>query len=415
MLSQGGRGLQLAKIKSRIGAIPVVRKSYDFLLPPGDDGVKLTPKRLLNLYRVRYEYERGETVVSGYPIILTVEAGNVCNLRCPACFTGAGEVGRVRSFMPLELYRRLLAELGEYLFRVDFYNWGEPLLAKDVYEMIAEAKRYGIGTNISTNFSIPFDAERAEKLVRSGLDVLGVSIDGATQENYEKYRVRGNLALVLENCRLVRDAKRRLGSKTPRMVWEYHVFPHNVHEIEMAKAMAAELEMEIGVDKGWVNGPEWDPDGDFKFYLEPKPARCDFLWQRAVVNNDGGVAPCCGTFYKEDDYGRLSVSAGDLGSTSFREVWNNETFQTARRFFRSRNGTEAERRLICFDCPSTKIWEGFQRHLAGGGDIRSFEIRYSTNDSWNYFLERKPEIRAAVEAGDLIELSVVERPGAGAD
>lgn len=401
--------MQLRQLKSKVGAIPVVRKTYDFLLPPGDDGVKLTPKRLMNLYRVRYEYDRGETVVSGFPIILTVEAGNICNLRCPACFTGAGEVGRVRSFMPLELYRNLLSEIGEYLFRVDFYNWGEPLLAKDVYEMIAEAKRYGIGTNISTNFSIPFDEERAERLVRSGLDVLGVSIDGATQENYEKYRVRGDLARVLENCRMVTEAKKRLGSKTPRMVWEYHVFPHNVHEIEMAKAMAAGLEMEIGIDKGWVNGPEWQDENEFKFYLEPRPLRCDFLWQRAVVNNDGGVAPCCGTFYKEDDYGKLAIGADDIGSRSFLEVWNNETFQTARRFFRSRSGTEDERKLICFDCPSTKIWEEHQRHLVAGLPPETFEIRYSTNDSWNYFLERKPGIREAIENGDLIQLDEVKK------
>jgi MoaA/NifB/PqqE/SkfB family radical SAM enzyme len=407
--------MQLQTIKSAVRRIPGASKTYNFLRLPGDDGVKITPRRLFNLYRVRHQYERGDTVVSGYPIILTVEAGNVCNLRCPACFTGAGEVGRVRSFMPLELYRKLLSELGDYLFRVDFYNWGEPLLSKDIYTMIEEAKRYGIGTNVSTNFSLPFDQDRAERLVKSGLDVLGVSIDGATQEAYEKYRVRGNLERVLANCRLVYEAKRRLGSSTPRMVWEFHVFEHNFHEVETAKAIAAELEMDISIEKGWVNGEEWNPEGEFKFYLEPHALRCDFLWQRAVVQNDGGISPCCGTFYREDDYGKVAIGPDDVAASSFMEVWNNQTFQTARRFFRSRSGSDDEKKLICFECPSTRTWEDRSNHLAAGGRLSDFKGRYSTNDSWNYFFERRPDRSTPVEEGDLIQLEVVESATTPAD
>ena len=44
--------------------------------------------------------------------------------------------------------------------------------------MVREASARGISTTTSTNFSIPFDAARAEAVVASGLDVLGVSLDG---------------------------------------------------------------------------------------------------------------------------------------------------------------------------------------------------------------------------------------------
>ena len=140
--------------------------------------------------------------------------------------------------MSLDLYRRLLAEMGDYLLQVEFCNWGEPLLVKDINEMIRDAHERGISTLLSTNFSLRFDEAAAERLVRSGLSILGVSIDGARQESYEQYRVRGDLALVLRNCALVRDAKKRLQSATPRLVWEYHVFPFNTGEVEAARAMA---------------------------------------------------------------------------------------------------------------------------------------------------------------------------------
>jgi pyruvate-formate lyase-activating enzyme len=370
----------------------VASETYQRLvaLPPHHGFYRLTPRRLANLYLTRLEYLLGRKRLRSSPIKLTVESTNTCNLRCPACFSGAGETGRARGAMAPELYARLLRELGPYLFEIEFHNWGEPLLAKQLVPMIAAAACQGIATTVSTNFSIPFDAERAEALVRSGLSLLGVSIDGARQEIYEQYRVHGNLELVLRNCRLVRDAKRRIGSPTPRLIWEFHVFPHNTTDIPLARTIAAELEMEIAVEKGWVVGEEWDRSGTFAFFADPQAHRCPFLWRHAVVNNDGGVAPCCGTFYKEDDRGQLAAGPGTTGAGSFREVWNNDEFVLARRFFDARTGTDADRQNVCFDCPITVSFEGLKHHRAAGGRRADFRMPYSTNDCFNYFWNRRP-------------------------
>ena len=363
----------------------------DFLTPPGYEGARWTARKLLNVYLSRWEESHGRTRLRSYPFKLTVEATGACNLRCPACFTGVGDVGRPGSAMPLELYRRVLAELGDYLFELEFYNWGEPLLAKNVYTMIEEASARGISTTVSTNFSFPFDAARAERLVGSGLTVLGVSIDGARQESYEQYRVGGKLERVLANCRLVADAKRRLGSKWPRLVWEFHVFEHNVGDVELARTMAADLGMELAVNKGWTVGEEWNPESEYRFFWYPSPpTRCRFLWQQAVVNNDGGVAPCCGTFFREDDVGHLAVQAGELGAATFREVWNGPKFQAARGFYRTRTGTDETRQLICYECPLTKVWEKWQQHQGAGGTLADFDPGYSTNECFNYFWNRRP-------------------------
>ncbi len=374
----------------RIVTSPAYLQVRAFLALPPWQGYRLTARRLFNLYLVRWQTTRGHLALRGKPLKLTVEATNICNLRCPACFTGAGQVGRSRSHMSLDLYRRLLDELGDTLFELEFYNWGEPLLAKHIYTMIEEAHRRGISTTVSTNFSLPFDAERAERLVRSGLTVFGVSIDGARQETYQQYRVRGDLELVLRNCRLMRDAKRRLGSRWPRLIWEFHVFAHNIDDIERAAALAAELDMELAVTKGWVVGPEWDPEGRFQYGLEAHPGHCPFLWEAAVVNNDGGVAPCCGTFHRDDDRGQLSTEPGDGGAASFTEVWNGARFTMARRFFRDRRGTPDERADVCFDCPVTVNWERYRRHRAAGGLETAFRSNFTASDTFNYFWNRQP-------------------------
>jgi organic radical activating enzyme len=362
-----------------------------FLRPPDFEGARLTLRRRLNVYLMRIEIGLLRTKVWSRPVKLIVEPTNVCNLSCPACFTGDGQVGRARRPMPLEFFNKLLDEIGDYLLQIDFANWGEPLLAKQLPEMIGAASRRGISTVISTNFSIPFDATKAERLVASGLNILGVSLDGVEQGTYAQYRVGGKLDLVLRNCRLVAEAKQRLGSTTPTMVWGFHVFPHNVQDVERAKEMARELGMEIAIEKGWVVGDEWDRQGKWRFAMgEVQPFPCLFLWHTAVVNNDGGVSPCCGTFYREDDMGELSLGDGAAGAATFAEVWNGPKFREARRLFRSRSGSTETRKSICFECPTTIVWERWQEHRAAGKDPQSFASGYTANDNFNYFWNRRP-------------------------
>jgi len=369
-------------------------------VPPWGRTARRTPKRLCNLYRNRWEHWRGHTSLRSYPIKLIVEPTNVCNLQCPYCFTGDGQTGRERSTMSLALYQKMLDELGDYLFEVEAFNWGEPLLSRHIYTMVADAAARGIATTVNTNFSLPFDAEKAERLVRSGLSALRVSIDGARQETYEKYRVGGKLSTVLANCGLVIAAKRQLGLETPQLIWEYHVFPHNVGDVEDARAIAVRLGMEFLPFKGQVPGEEWGMGDGWHFCHEPRPMPCVSLWAIAVVHNDGGVAPCNGTFYREDDLGRLAIRPGELGAASFREVWNGPRFQAGRRFFSSRRGSAEEREIVCFNCPNTRSYEEWMKHRIRGGAPESFRIRYGTNEIWNYFWNRRPaSARTPLRAG----------------
>jgi MoaA/NifB/PqqE/SkfB family radical SAM enzyme len=372
----------------------------------------MTPRRFVNYQVVKWQQARGHTKLWGSPLILTIEPTNACNLRCPHCFTGMGEQGREKSMVDMGFYQRVIDELGASLLHMELYNWGEPLLHKQLPEMIRIAADRGISTTISTNFSLRLDEAKAEEIVRSGLAVLGVSLDGATQGSYEQYRVRGNLETVLHNCRLINNVKRRLGSATPEMIWEYHIFSHNKHEIEDARKMAEELEMTFVPSKGWVSGPDWDTEGEFEFPTIDPGGRCNFLWQRAVIHNNGGVAPCCATFYEEDDMGAMreghAIHASQLAHTPFRTVWNNQSFRDARAMFQNRDAaSESAKKLVCYDCPITLFWgKGKSAGLASDADAVAEAV--SENAGFQYFLNRRPQRPAAgkvpVSSDDLIPL-----------
>src|SRR6185436_8482113 len=106
-----------------VGARHVGLRARSFFDIPRYPGSVVTPRRVLNLYRGRWETVRLRERLRNYPIKLTVEPSNACNLRCPACMTGAGERGRSTRPLDLALFERLLAELGDYLFQVELTNW----------------------------------------------------------------------------------------------------------------------------------------------------------------------------------------------------------------------------------------------------------------------------------------------------
>ena len=87
------------------------------LSDPPWEGAKLTWRRRLNLYLQRLEHRLGRTKLWSKPCKLTVEATNICNLRCPGCFTGTNQDGRARSHMSLELFNQLMDELGRICAR----------------------------------------------------------------------------------------------------------------------------------------------------------------------------------------------------------------------------------------------------------------------------------------------------------
>lgn len=77
-----------------------------------------------------------------------------------------------------------------------------------------------------------------------------------------------------------------------------------------------------------------------------------------VLNSDGGIAPCCFLFFKEDDFGFHAQEP-------LKQVRTNETFLTARKLF---NETEAgdlpvDMRHPCLKCELVHTQPFLQKYL----------------------------------------------------
>lgn len=316
------------------------------------------PKAYLNILKLRVNMALKREAVRSYPVVAFIEPNLYCNLQCPACPTGLRLGLRPTVAIDEELFKSAIDEIGDYVFQLYMYNWGEPLLHKRTPEMISYAKRKDISILLSTNLSIKLTDDYIDRLVLSGLDRMLVSLDGVTQESYGKYRRNGNLALVRENVERIQRAKQRLGSATPRVVWQFLVFRHNEHEIEQARAVYKEW----GADEIVVGGAEMplEPHSEgfepstipaYNLYHPDHPSQkeaerqmqsdraCSWLYGVFVLNPNGKVSPCCAVPSEKLDFGEYK--RGDLFS-----VWNNESFRRARRMFVTSGKPRREKRAF---------------------------------------------------------------------
>jgi radical SAM protein with 4Fe4S-binding SPASM domain len=321
-------------------------------------------KRLQNAWKLYRSYKQsqktGNSKIKGLPVALSIEPTTSCNLRCPQCPSGLRAFSRPTGMLKPELVQQVLNELEDYLAYLTLYFQGEPYLNPDFLKIVRMASDKQIYSATSTNAHY-LTKENAEATVKSGLNKLIISIDGVNQESYAQYRIGGKLQKVLDGTKNLMEAKKRLKSKTPHVIWQFIIFKHNQHEVPPVKKMAKEyqvdeLQLKTAQVYDFETATDWIPEDENKSRYKKEDGRfvinnslfnkCWKMWHSAVVTWDGKVVPCC--FDKDATH-----QMGGLDNFSFREIWMGEAYQS----FRNKLFTGRKEIDICKNCSEgTKIW-----------------------------------------------------------
>ena len=264
------------------------------------------------------------------PRRIRLEATSVCQLRCPACPTASGAIRPALGTGHLRASRfRQLIESDPGIMHIELSNYGELFLNPELEEILECAFHRGV--RLTADNGANFNTVRLgtiEALVKFSLHRLTCSIDGATPETYARYRVGGDLRSVLANIEELNRYKKQYASPYPRLTWQFVVFPHNRHEIDAARRLAAKLGMRFCEKLSW-EAPE--PGAASRGTRDEYKARygvdyargiCSQLWRTPQINWDGRVLGCCRNFW-----GHFEGNAFDEG---IEAVSNHERIRYAR-------------------------------------------------------------------------------------
>lgn len=142
-----------------------------------------------------------------------IEPTVACNLDCITCFRNAWEQAMGR--MTEETFEHIVSGLQDITPTPSVYfgGIGEPLFHPRTIEWVARIKQLGVKVELITNGTL-LTEKKARALIDAGLDVLWVSLDGATPESYADVRLGAELPTVLSN--LERFVKMRKGGHYPK-------------------------------------------------------------------------------------------------------------------------------------------------------------------------------------------------------
>jgi MoaA/NifB/PqqE/SkfB family radical SAM enzyme len=247
------------------------------------------------------------------PQTIRLDLSTHCQLKCPSCPTAQGKIKEQlgAGFVGLENFQKIIANNPEIL-HIELSNWGEVLLNPELPLILEYAYQKNVIITISNGANLnTAKAETLEALVKYRVRQITCSIDGASQETYQQYRLGGNFNRVIDNIKTINHYKSIHKTDFPILLWQFVVFGHNEHEIAQARQLAKELKMEFYVKLSWDEeiSPLKHPEqvrletnsqviSQSEFLKKNKRDYmnqyfCKQMFQSPQINWDGRVLGCC--------------------------------------------------------------------------------------------------------------------------
>ncbi|MBI5878456.1 MAG: radical SAM protein [Chloroflexi bacterium] len=376
-----------------------------------------------------------------YPYLAMIESSSRCNLLCIMCPRTVGKSpssGTEYGDLPLELLDKVESLL-PHLDQVVLSWIGEPLLNRRIGEIVDRIKRWPIHVHITTNGMLLND-HYAELVVSKHVDSVAVSIDGASDEVFEKIRAGGSLERIKENIRRLQDAKASQHALAPFLQIAFVAQPDNVAElpdmVEMVKSVGVHqltvsamddflLPQDLNVSEAGALGPKefarrkfnemmeraraadvsigiesphrfYHEIGDTTSYGEEIAPElfsndytrdeivakgwrkgCSVPWAHVIIGANGEVHPCC-----------ISPTVlGNLNDNSIDEIWFGPKYQSFRKALKS-----ARPPRDCFQCrraiwnPPTPLDTLREAMVVGEHEVHGL--------GWSHAFEARPGYKA---------------------
>jgi len=256
------------------------------------------------------------------PSVYWIDITRLCNLKCVMCPQSRGLAQRGAQ-MSMDLFRRIIDDVGENQPLIKLYLSGEPLLHDRLFDMIDYATVSGCRTMLHTNATV-LTKEMSRRILSSSLSFLSFSFDGCTPEVYEKLRPPARFDRVRANIVQYLELRGRNGDAGP----------HTTMEILRMRETEALIDDFVS---------EWEGSGvddvhvaDYMMWHDTVEDRrvesasggegynpCAAPFRHGCILADGTVVPCC-----MDVDGQMPL--GDVTRHRFRDIWFNNRYRQLR-------------------------------------------------------------------------------------
>lgn len=305
-----------------------------------------------------------------------IEVTSRCNLKCVMCPVTVLADRWPSLDMSWQTFERIAAAFDRVKW-VYLQGWGEPLLHRRLLDMVERAKGAGCEVGFTTN-GTRLTQEAGRRLLDRRLDLLAVSVAGATAATHESIRVGSDFGRLVENIRRFLALRSERRAAKPKVEIFFLMTPANLGELPQAVELAASLGADelVATNLDYVMTPALDelrawsdaPPGPalrralddaqaaaartgiaFRRYpLERREmAVCDLDPLRILfVAADGSVSPCVYTaltgqqeiprHFEGTQFSIPPVCFGNVNERPLMEIWTGMQYRAFRQLFARR-------------------------------------------------------------------------------
>ena len=258
-----------------------------------------------------------------------------CALKCSLCPNGGICVleGPGKGFMNLTLFKRIVDKfVKENIFvnHIEIGNWGEPLLNPDIHQIIRYAKSHPRfmqrGAEVSVNTTLNH-LSKPIAFLKSGVDIIRITISGMTQEIYSRYHNGGNIEKVKSNILKLVQVRNSEKLENLNLSLVFLNFTYNKKDSELAEEFCREHGINFISNRGRMLCVDCNIEFQkqkermskiYRQFIDLQEERswmttmdsnnvkfCNLRFNRVTVNFDGQLFRCCGVFDKRHFLGSI--------------------------------------------------------------------------------------------------------------
>ncbi len=295
-----------------------------------------------------------------FPSFIQFEPSKKCNLQCEMCEynkISGGKVMNFKEFKPIFkdiIKANPLSKIFPKIMLFDMTGIGEGLMNPDFLKILRYMKSKGVTITFATNATL-LTKSNSKMLIENNIDIVFLSIDGATKKTYEKIRKGAKFDHIKKKIKEFSLLKRQLKKNKPKLMIRFLASSFNIEEMPLM----VDLAEEIGVQGISITNMNTAPGEE---YLKADKKRFDELvnivkkkakekniqldvgftkrrpitaCKRALnsmyVSCEGFVLPCCfinqGGRYEEIT---KKYNFGNVNKINIKDIWNSQKYKKFR-------------------------------------------------------------------------------------
>lgn len=299
-------------------------------------------KKYREKYNSSLNYQENYQILD-FPITVTLEMINKCNLKCIMCYTDHHK--KIKATLGMDDLDKFLTECKNFKAPAIIIGLGsEILMYKGIKEVVTKVMSANfLDVMFSTNATL-LTEEMSNFLIESGVTRVVISLDAANEETYKIIRSKDELKKVENNILKLVQLKKRYKTDLPIIRLSYVVQKENINELRMFKNkwenIVDYIDIQEQIDFNPVKDIEkWDTEKNFEIGNElVQNAECSYPFNSLHLYADGEIRPCC-NFYG------LGLPLGNIKNISLKEAWHGEKINKVREGLLSKKPNR-----VCKEC-----------------------------------------------------------------